>query len=109
MVLNFMIAGRDTTSCLLTNLFICLAENLKEERRLIHELAVELPLSRFSKQQQDEEGAEQQQLARKDGKNGSSGEKVRKASATFEICVKGTSFATACFNETLRLFPPVSE
>ena len=75
MIINFMIAGRDTTSCTLTNIFKMLATNPAAEARAVAEARAALP--------------------------------GRDSKPTYAACVKNMPYADACFNESLRMYPPV--
>ena len=96
MIINFMIAGRDTTSCLLTNLFKNLATNPGAEERLLREVSCAL-----------DGAAHQGDAASSSGSSSSSSSDAKAAEAIFDAATKRMPFADACVNETLRMYPPV--
>ena len=91
MIINFMIAGRDTTSCALTNLFKMLPTCPGAEDRLVAECAQAAAVAAASAQR-----ASAQRPAQ-----GSSSE------GFFDVVTRQMPFVDACFNESLRMFPPV--
>lgn len=89
MIVNFMIAGRDTTSCALTNIFKMLPRNEEAQRSAVQECDA-LYATAASR------------VAEAEGGSGRAG-----AQPAFDAFNTSMPVADACFNESLRMFPPV--